>query len=325
MKILQILDESHRQWVQGGVFSDLRNALPQAFDTEPVYIKPMPRGLSIFRWILTSYSIESSSPILFSSLTPAENYLGVRFFTNATRELGLWYTHKDGALTKREKRVLRRMDVIFVHSDQVKMELSKITPARVITILGALDPQRFSRASNFGDCIAWIGTPVQRKRPDLLISLIKLYPNLNFRILGKNWKVSPFWDSIKNAKNVTYVELVRPITSADLDGCDIYLMTSRIEGGPMPLLETIASGLTPIIVNQTGFVEDVLNYAGLPKNYTGTKPTMIAEEINQSRINRSSDECWVGARAAILELSFTRQANIIIDTYQSHDKLVWGR
>jgi glycosyltransferase involved in cell wall biosynthesis len=86
-------------------------------------------------------------------------------------------------------------------------------------------------------------------------------------------------------------------------------MTSEFEGGPMPLIETLAAGIVPICT-RTGFVEAIFEFADLPKN--------LIIEPNLDAINEAIQ--WVRGRNftissetrnKILFLSFNRLANLI--------------
>ena len=255
-QILQVLDPSHSDWVQGGVFRDIR-ATSKSFGSEPIYIPP-PRSIhSFFVWIFRSLQIFTSDYVLFSSLTPLENY-GRFLFKRQGQVLGVWFTHQEFEFRKFERRQLRRCNFIFVHSEATKKWLQIEFPdARIIRFVGAIDPKRFKRPAAIGEKVAWVGTPNSRKNPHHLFAIAKAAPDLSFRILGKNWENSPYFESMKSLPNVDYVEISGALSSSDFDGCRFYLMLSEIEGGPMPLLESLAAGLIPICT-RTGFVEDLL-------------------------------------------------------------------
>jgi hypothetical protein len=86
-------------------------------------------------------------------------------------------------------------------------------------------------------------------------------------------------------------------------------MTSEFEGGPMPLMETLAAGIVPICT-RTGFVEAIFEFADLPKKLI-VEPNLdaIDEAIQWVRENnfRISNE----VREKILTLDFNRLASLI--------------
>jgi glycosyltransferase involved in cell wall biosynthesis len=314
--ILQVLDSSHADWVQGGTFQDLRNASTY-FERSAMYLSPPPKNFSALTWGSKLVRISKQQDILFSSMTPAQNFFRVKDFMNHSGTLGLWFTHKDGSFSRKELSILQKMDLVFVHSWAAKELLTNLTPARIVRTVGGIDPERFSRPAKRGKRIVWVGTPVNRKRPEVLIEMIQKFPEEHFRIVGKNWENSIYWSTLNLHQNVEYVELTGPLASSHLDGCDIFLMTSRIEGGPMPLMECVAAGLSPVIATKTGFTEDILQICGVPEIYAGVNPSGIFSEISRVRNQlKTFDE---SLRLSILEYSFDKQAGIIAEAFQEFD------
>ena len=134
-------------------------------------------------------------------------------------------------------------------------------------------------------------------------------PQQSFKLFGHNWSSSPYSQRIQDTSNLEIVELNGPMDSGKFDGCDIYLMTSRIEGGPMPLLEAIAAGIVPVCTN-TGFVKSIFTLIDLP--------AQLFIEPNIKSISRAVD--WIRSegfsiseaqREKILSLNFQRLAKII--------------
>jgi len=259
--IQQILDPSHRNWVLGGIFSDLRLA-EDKFMSSPIFL-PAPTPLKgLYSWLLAQKQISNQDTLFFSSLTPLINYLKFSR-ARAHKVIILWFTHRESNFSKRERSALEKCDLIFVHSEQAKNELVCEFPnVSIKVVVGALQFSRFNTPAIYGRKIVWVGTPNSRKNPHLLFQLAKYAPGLEFRLLGRDWSKSDFWEQIKTHSNIEYVEVDGALQSSDFDYCNRYLMLSEVEGGPMPLLESLAAGLVPIC-SRTGFVEDLLIPLGL--------------------------------------------------------------
>ena len=306
-KIQQVLDTSHELWVQGGVFTDLRRN-SNVFTENPIYLPAPNSVIKMLYWFSKCFRIRKFDRILFSSLTPLENY--VRFpFRKKKQRIGLWYTHKDGDFSNLEKNSLQSASVIFTHSNLEWEKIDVITSTKKVEMLAAIDSSRFSRRTRMASCIAWVGTSVERKRPKLFLDFVDTSPKQKFKLFGHNWSDSPYWQRIQNMANLEIVELNGPMDSEKFDGCDIYLMTSRIEGGPMPFLEAIAAGIVPICTN-TGFIKSIFELIDLPAK--------LLIEPNIKSISRAVD--WVRSegflisdtqRETILSLDFQRLATII--------------
>jgi len=306
-KITQVLDPSHASWVQGGVFADLRRH-SESFNVEAIYL-PAPNALkAIWDWVKICLVLGKQERLLFSSLTPLENYS--KFPAKRRKQsIALWFTHKEGDFTRRERKALRLADTIFVHSKREGEKIARATSSKQVVMLAALDISRFSRASTSEKRIVWAGTAVKRKRPNLFLDLVETRPDLQFLLIGHGWSKHPLFRRVTRLKNLVYKEFQGPLGSELLDGCDIYLMTSEFEGGPMPLMETLAAGIVPICT-RTGFVEAIFEFAGLP-NRLIIEPDLdaINEAIQWTRENnyRISNK----VREKILTLDFNRLASLI--------------
>ena len=312
MRILQVLDPSHKNWVQGGTFKDLR-LNSKIFNENPVYLGAPFRTQQILHWLRSIQKVFSSKYILFSSITPLENYYKIARFFPKKRKLAVWFTHQEGRFTALQLRALNSCKVIFVHSSQEKFNLESMVSSKVEVTLGAIDSSRFSRSPNPGMCILWIGTPNERKNPREFLRLASDNPDLNFRILGKNWIGTHLGDKITRISNIEYYEITRPLESSDLDGCDIYICTSFIEGGPMPLLESIAGNLK-VLSRDVGFVQDVFREFGISSDFIYSEYEEIVPLIN--RLRRESRTNY-GSRIEIY--SFERLGRLIAENLFSPD------
>jgi glycosyltransferase involved in cell wall biosynthesis len=310
-KILQVLDPSHQDWVLGGMFKDLRFG-QESFEDRPIFISPPNTFLNIFRWIIQSLKVSRSDYVLFSSLTALENF-GRSRIKRKGQTLGVWFTHQEFAFSNFERKLLQRCRYIFVHSESTRNWLQTEFPkSHVIRFVGAIDLRRFNRPAKPGADVVWVGTPAGRKNPELLLELASAAPHLKFRVLGKNWGDSNYMNKLAKLSNVEYREISGPLSSSDFDGCLIYLMLSRIEGGPMPLLESLAAGLIPVCT-RTGFVEDLLSAINLDHNIVDGFNT---EEIIQLMENLTDIDKDVQGRISFAkQFDFNRLRSVILGAY----------
>ena len=308
--ILQVLDAAHFNWVQGGVFADLREAGGEVFNNEAIYIVPPNSIINFLRWLRCCAKIATQRRVLFSSITPLENY--VKFPKLIPRQtIGLWFTHKDGEFNESEIRALRRSQIIFLHSTREANKIEKVCSAKKIVMLAAIDPSRFTRSARKEKRIVWVGTATNRKNPELLLEIVKALKNEEFLVLGKNWLSSEYANNLFEYGNVEYREIEHPLNVDDLDGCDIFITTSRVEGGPMPLLETLAAGLVPVSTD-TGFVREIYNEAQIPENLIvpPERDYFVSGILTARKLIENGLE---PNRAAVLALDFSRLATILDD------------
>lgn len=303
-----MLDPGHKEWVQGGVFRDLRSIGSRTFKSHPLYLEPPNSALRILLWVFKCIVISCHSRVLFSSITPLENY--ARFPNlHKGQKLGLWFTHKDGNFNLSESRALKRSTSIFVHSKREGKKISSVCSTKQIIMLAAIEPSKFTRIAKKGRRIVWAGTPTERKNPNILLSIAEKLPEEKFLLIGKGWRESPMASKLRDRNNIEYREFQGALTTDDLDGCDLFLMTSSVEGGPMPLMETLAAGLIPIATD-TGFVREIFNEAEVPeflivpaRDSDFVEAVMLARELSASGFKPN--------REKILALDFPRLARIL--------------
>ena len=307
-RILQVLDPGHKTWVLGGLFKDLRESSEQVFESNPIYLTPPNSVKNTFFWILKCLTILKSRRVLFSSLTPLENY--ARFpLSSWNQKIGLWFTHKDGDFNSSEVYSLNKCDTIFLHSMRQSSEISKVCSCKQVVMLAAIDPSRFNRRAIKGKKIVWVGTPSERKNPKLFLSIVDALPNEEFLLIGKGWLESQYTSRLSAISNLEYREIKGPLKVEDLDGCDIYIVTSRVEGGPIPLMECLAAGLIPISTD-TGFVREMFITTRIPETL------IIAPNIDSftkaiSRARKMSSSGFAPARDEIISLDFPKLAGLI--------------
>ena len=310
MRIKHVLDPSHANWVLGGIFRDLRTQ-SEAFEAKPAYLSSFPGVTWIFPWLRVSFTLLTRKNLLFSSITPLENYFKLVRFLPREQHIGLWFTHQEGSFTNIQEKALRSCNVIFVHSNRDKERLSGIVTCRIVVVIGAIEPTRFAKNPTKGNRVLWVGTPNERKNPGELIRFASDNPELEFRILGKGWKGTPVYASIVSLPNIEYIEILSPLYSFDLDGCDIYLCTSFIEGGPMPLLESTAGNLK-VITRDVGFVRDVFSEFGISEQFIYSSYEELRPLIEQHRSNPGFPQYSTKAK----EYSYSRLANTVITEFE---------
>jgi glycosyltransferase involved in cell wall biosynthesis len=204
---------------------------------------------------------------------------------------------------------LKKCAVIFLHSKRESEKISKAHPGRQVVMLAAVDPSRFKRSAIKGKKIVWIGTPSERKDPDLFLSIVSALPNEKFLLIGKEWMKSRYALRIGELHNLEYREIEGPLTVEDLDGCDLHIVTSKVEGGPMPLMECLAAGLMSISTD-SGFVREIYGIAGIPETLI-ISPDIdsFTQAIVTARTMASSG--FTPARDEILSLDFPKLIGLL--------------
>jgi len=134
-----------------------------------------------------------------------------------------------------------------------------LNPTKVRLVFGAVDadckpqigiarePKTVLLASRYSD----------RKGLDIFPALVKLLPEWKFIILGRGWE-----DFLRNANllgnpNISYQFFNKEARNIAMSRASLFLSLSKLEGGPIPLIESMAMGVVPVATD-TGFARDII-------------------------------------------------------------------
>ena len=182
----------------------------------------------------------------------------------------IFFTHKSdvGISSYDYSKYLNLCEKIFTYnSNDKKLLISMgINSDRVETVYGAVNRKIFYPMKEISEInlvykhpyVLIAGDCKERKNPNLMLEIILQMPTYNFIIHGRGWKKFivgklkrvPKNLDILNFKFENQAKLIREASS--------YLSLSKLEGGPYPTLEALASG-TPVLVTDTGWNSEIVN------------------------------------------------------------------
>ena len=96
-----------------------------------------------------------------------------------------------------------------------------------------------------------------RKGAELLPAIIKKLPDWNFIVMGRGWGNFLKQEKLLNVPRLTYVQFNKKNRSKYFSKAKIFLSLSNLEGGPVPLIESMALGVIPISTS-TGFAPEFI-------------------------------------------------------------------
>lgn len=100
----------------------------------------------------------------------------------------------------------------------------------------------------------------ERKNYDLIIALVKkLQEEFDVLIVGKNWQEYERLGEIAALPHFRYVESPYSEYPKLYQQMDIFISASRLEGGPIPLIEAMMCNIFPVVSN-TGFAPDIIRH-----------------------------------------------------------------
>ncbi len=151
--------------------------------------------------------------------------------------------------------------VIFLNKEHARLMLdSGLDKSKVEIMHLASDGDMFQPHDRANGKVCMSMAYYPRKNPDLLLEVVQGMPHRNFLLIGKGWEAYPAWSTLSSLPNFEYVASPEyeeyPALYA---ACDVFLSTSKLEGGPVPLLETMLSNLVPV-ASETGYCTDIIRH-----------------------------------------------------------------
>jgi glycosyltransferase involved in cell wall biosynthesis len=176
----------------------------------------------------------------------------------------IWATHlepeKHGIDNDQLVRALNCCQTVICMNRALRDELENlgVFPDRLAVALGAADTRRFrphrrSPNGRVGFCSAYY----ERKSPNLIFEVVRRMPHRNFTLLGKGWASYPRFSELVALANFEYLETEYDDYGKFYAGLSVFVSASRLEGGPVPLLEAMMCNVVPV-ASRTGFAPDLI-------------------------------------------------------------------
>lgn len=99
----------------------------------------------------------------------------------------------------------------------------------------------------------------QRKNPELLLEILAQAVEFEFTLVGRGWEAWEKFARLLEYENFNYIEYDVDNYLEIIQAHHIFLSLSLQEGGPLPLLETMACNLIPV-VSDVGYSSDLINH-----------------------------------------------------------------
>ena len=180
-----------------------------------------------------------------------------------------------------------------------------LMPERVTAIVGAADPNLFyphERArGKVGFCMAYY----DRKSPHNMLELVKAMPEVNFVLMGRKWNQFSGFAEMLKLPNFEYREGNYDEYPAFYNDLDVFVSLSDLEGGPIPLIESMMSNVVPV-ATRTGFAPDVIQDG--VNGYlceVGAKTEEVAYLVKKAMANRCN------VRKTVEHLSWRRFSELM--------------
>jgi glycosyltransferase involved in cell wall biosynthesis len=258
-----ILSSSYRGWILDAV---IREAIPFTRKKVKIHYVASSRFREPLRFLFFKYRF--ARQIQVNDLVVNQKTLQFLVRTGAipdskVRMLRCHYTHDTEADLRSSgtlETLLKVKQILVLNKkDRRMLQELGIQGSKILVIYGAIDKAKYFPSPSLPNkkFILMTGDAKARKNPAKLKSLVEMNQDLNFVACGKNW--TKYFGSKEVApSNITIVPFSLERNSQLMRDASVYLMLSLTEGGPYPVLESLASG-TPVVATPVGWVEEVVN------------------------------------------------------------------
>ena len=176
----------------------------------------------------------------------------------------VFFTHPSHDPSK-ARRVARRLGrasaVVSMSTVHARTLVADGVPSqKVHVVLPGSDPERFlPHRRDGGGAVGFCSAYYPRKEPDRIAAIVRALPGRRFLLVGKRW---PEWDgfaALVGEPNFAYIEPEYEDYPRYYAAMDVFVSPSRLEGGPIPLLEAMMANVVPVC-SRTGFAPDLLDH-----------------------------------------------------------------
>lgn len=254
-KTLVITDLKFDNWVLGGNARDITALVEGPNRLLKVdFLSASSRLIALFS------SIWSPRLIFVNQNTYFRFWMIANLFRFMSKRIIVLYTHSNSAITNREKHLLNSCEKIVVlnNSESIFLKAAGIRCTVDVQPTGVdlqkFKPGYFEKTQN---SVLLVSSFAERKNPLLTLALVSNSPDYNFTLVGKEWDRFEFFEDLLSCTNFNYVEYSYSEYIKCLQASSIFLSLSIQEGGPLPLLESMACDLIPVVTD-TGYAPDLI-------------------------------------------------------------------
>jgi len=183
----------------------------------------------------------------------------------ANAKMFVWYTHprieSPASVAKLLIAFDRATTVIFACESNRQVWLDRGLPEeKTAVVLGAADAELFRYHERTGQGVVGLSSAFyERKNPEVLLDVIRALPHRQFVLLGRNWNQFALFEEMRALPNFTYLTAPYRDYGKIYSTFDVFLSISRLEGGPIPLVEAMMSNAVPV-ASRTGFAPELIRH-----------------------------------------------------------------
>lgn len=251
-----ILLKRYKKWILESIVDESA----QALGTFPkkVFVPLSKRELiylSSIRGVISSRKVSNSLLIGYETFHSIKSKSKIDFQT-----CNLYFTHPNRDIDFEQIKLFRKI-LVMNHEDKNWMSKAGVDESKIHVVYGAVDEKIFWKKTKSNDTkphfVLIVSDCKPRKNPELILELIAQLPSTNFVIHGKGW-LNGYRDKMASLENLKYFEFDFGRQPELMRDATVFLSLSKLEGGPYPLIEAMASG-TFVVSTSVGFAPDLIN------------------------------------------------------------------
>jgi glycosyltransferase involved in cell wall biosynthesis len=169
---------------------------------------------------------------------------------------------KHGLTTRQLVRLLRRCDEVICMNTALRQELLRAgaDADKLHVVLGAADARVYRPHDREADgYVGFCSAYYARKSPDLVVAIARHLPHRKFVLLGRGWQQFDGYAALLALPNFEYVETDYKDYAPWYARMTVFVSVSRLEGGPIPLIEAMMCNAVPV-ASRTGFAPDLVRH-----------------------------------------------------------------
>lgn len=259
-KLLLIGVWANRNWVLGNMLYETKSRYSretQIFWVPSVYARK--------HWWerLVEIPLPEFGAYYFSYLSIFESYLEKKPEKYRSKSIVL-YTHNLEELGSLDHQAEILNSAYRVHfdcsSDAENLLDHGLNPNKVKITYGAIDDdcRNVPGVVSEENTILLASRYGSRKGLHILPEIVAGLPKWKFLILGRGWEKFMKETGLDHEPRVEYIEFNKRSRNIGMSRARFFLSLSSLEGGPIPLIESMSMGLVPIATN-TGFARDLID------------------------------------------------------------------